>query len=36
LYSAAFTLVALLPIVGATIWWLLPVRQTERAIAPAT
>ena len=30
LYSAAFTLVAVLPIIGAIIWWMLPVR-----IAPA-
>jgi MFS transporter, ACS family, hexuronate transporter len=32
LYSAAFTLVAGLPIIGATIWWLFPVRP---ALAPA-
>jgi len=35
LYTRAFTLVALLPIIGATIWWLFPVRaagQTDDAL----
>jgi len=31
-YSAAFTLIAVLPIVGALIWWQLPVRQAEVAV----
>src|SRR5581483_10185968 len=30
LYSEAFGLVALLPIVGTTIWWLFPVRPAEQ------
>jgi hypothetical protein len=29
LYTQAFTLVALLPIIGTTIWWLLPVTQKD-------
>jgi ACS family hexuronate transporter-like MFS transporter len=33
LYTAAFTLVALLPIAGALIWWMLPVRPAEGADA---
>jgi MFS transporter, ACS family, hexuronate transporter len=36
LYSAAFTLVAVLPIVGATIWWLMPVRTAPALTLPAT
>jgi ACS family hexuronate transporter-like MFS transporter len=36
LYSAAFTLVAILPIVGAVIWWLLPVRMAPALTLPAT
>jgi ACS family hexuronate transporter-like MFS transporter len=35
LYSAAFTLVAVLPILGAAIWWQLPVPQADRAAARA-
>ena len=33
LYTPAFGLVAVLPIIGATIWWLFPVRPAEPAIA---
>ncbi len=29
LYTAAFSLVAVLPIIGTTIWWLFPVRPAE-------
>jgi predicted MFS family arabinose efflux permease len=29
LYTTAFSLVAVLPIVGATLWWLFPVRPAE-------
>jgi predicted MFS family arabinose efflux permease len=29
LYTAAFGLVAVLPLVGTAIWWLLPVRETS-------
>jgi predicted MFS family arabinose efflux permease len=32
LYSAAFGLVSVLPIVGATIWWLFPVRMTMSTV----
>jgi ACS family hexuronate transporter-like MFS transporter len=32
LYSAAFGLVSVLPIVGATIWWLLTVRMTRSTV----
>jgi hypothetical protein len=32
LYTAAFALVAVLPIIGATIWWLFPVRPAEPTI----
>jgi MFS transporter, ACS family, hexuronate transporter len=32
LYTAAFGLVALLPIVGTTIWWLLPVRPASGSL----
>jgi len=32
LYTQAFTLVALLPIIGTTIWWLLPVTQKDLVI----
>src|SRR5581483_3381619 len=31
LYSEAFGLVALLPIIGATIWWLFPVQASDAA-----
>jgi len=30
LYTAAFALVALLPLAGTIIWWLFPVRPAER------
>jgi MFS transporter, ACS family, hexuronate transporter len=36
LYTEAFGLVALLPIVGATIWWLFPVRPAESAASAVT
>ena len=29
LYTPAFGLVALLPIIGTTIWWLLPVQSSD-------
>jgi MFS transporter, ACS family, hexuronate transporter len=35
LYSAAFALVAILPLVGAGIWWLLPLRDAAPATVPA-
>jgi ACS family hexuronate transporter-like MFS transporter len=35
LYSAAFTLVAALPLIGAAIWWLLPVRTAPAVTVPA-
>lgn len=35
LFSTAFGMVALLPIIGATIWWLLPVRQIDHATSAA-
>jgi MFS transporter, ACS family, hexuronate transporter len=33
LYTQAFGLVALLPIIGTTVWWLFPVRPAEQAVA---
>jgi MFS transporter, ACS family, hexuronate transporter len=32
LYTGAFGLVSLLPLVGATIWWLMPVRPADRIV----
>jgi hypothetical protein len=29
LYSGAFALVAVLPLIGAAIWWLFPVRPAD-------
>jgi MFS transporter, ACS family, hexuronate transporter len=36
LYSAAFTLVAVLPIIGATVWWLFPVAPRDTAATAGT
>jgi predicted MFS family arabinose efflux permease len=35
LFSTAFVMVALLPIIGATIWWLLPVRPVDHTVVAA-